>query len=293
MKSTKFIPDNRLKYMFYKVAASLNYCIEFLIPPKTLHYKDIPVIINNYNRVTTLKKLIEALEKRGYCNIYIIDNNSTYTPLLEYYDKECRYEVFRLDRNIGTLALWQSGIFKKFRNNFFVYTDSDVVPVEECPDDFMLFFLKTLKKHKLAAKVGFSLKIDDIPDHNLLKASILENEGGFFKYPVAEDNIYRAPIGATFALYRPRTRYRHANNHIEIYRTGYPYMARHLPWYQNSLSPDEEEKYYIEHSGLRTWYTKASKKFIEKGNSKQSETLLTSPEILSSLNGSGPLPEAL
>ncbi|HLP73288.1 MAG TPA: hypothetical protein VK155_10325 [Bacteroidales bacterium] len=262
MKNSKYVPENKLKYIFYRIAASLTYSVEFLFPPKKIHYKDIPVIINNFNRVTTLKKLIAALEKRGYYNIYIIDNNSTYPPLLDYYKNECRHEVFMIGRNIGTLALWQSGVFKRFRNNFFVYTDSDVVPIEDCPDDFMLVFLNILKKYRHAQKVGFSLRIDDIPECNLQKPSILEHEGQFYRYRIEKDNIYRAPIGATFALYRPRGRYRHANFHIQIFRTGYPYMAYHMPWYQDSLSPEPEERYYIEHCGPRAWYTNAAKKYL-------------------------------
>lgn len=264
MNDPQYVPEKKLKYAFYKIAASVTYGIELLFPPQKIHYKDIPIIINNFNRVTTLKMLIAALEKRGYNNIYIIDNNSTYEPLLEYYEKECRHKVFRLDKNFGTLALWQSGVFKKFRNNFFVYTDSDVVPIEDCPDDFLSFFLNILKKYRLAQKVGFSLKIDDIPDNNLQKPSILIHEGQFYKFRIEEDNIYRAPIGATFALYRPRGRYRHANFHIQIFRTGYPYMAYHMPWYQDSLSPEEEERYYIEHCGPRAWYTNAAKKLLKE-----------------------------
>ena len=36
---------------------------------------NIPIIINNYNRFTTLKKLVEDLQKRGYKKIIILDNN--------------------------------------------------------------------------------------------------------------------------------------------------------------------------------------------------------------------------
>lgn len=266
MKDQRFIPKKRLKFAYYKVRAMFSYAFEYLFPPEPIDHKKIPIIINNFNRVTTLKKLISSLESRGYHNIYIIDNNSTYPPLLDYY-KECSYKVFRLDQNIGTLALWKSGIFKQFRQNFFVYTDSDMMLIEQCPDDFMKFFLEKLKKYKLARKVGFSLKIDDIPEHNLLKPSILSHEGQFYNYYNEEDNLYRAPIGATFALYRPRAGYNHANNYIEIYRSGFPYMAYHLPWYQNSLAPEEEERYYIETAGPRTWYTKASRKYIEKSMS--------------------------
>lgn len=266
MEDRKFVPEKKLKYFYYKTRAVLSYTREILFPPKPVSYKDIPIIINNFNRVTTLKKLIASLECRGYNNIYIIDNNSTYPPLLEYY-KECPHRVFMLDTNIGTLALWKSGIIRQFRDNFFVYTDSDILPVEDCPDDFMQFFLSKLKKYKLASKVGFSLKIDDIPDHNLQKQSILLHESQFYRFYNSEENLYRAPIGATFALYRPRAGYNHANNYIEIYRSGFPYMAYHLPWYQDSLAPEEEERYYIETAGPRTWYTKASRKYIDKAKS--------------------------
>ena len=50
--------------------------------------KQIPIVINNFNRLGYLKRLIASLESRGYKNIHIIDNNSTYPPLLEYYEKQ-------------------------------------------------------------------------------------------------------------------------------------------------------------------------------------------------------------
>jgi glycosyltransferase involved in cell wall biosynthesis len=264
MKDQKFVPENRLKYFYYRLEASFLYVMELLFSSRRIHYKEIPIIINNFNRVTTLKKLIASLEARGYFNIYIIDNKSTYPPLLDYYDNECKYKVFRLNENIGTLALWKSEVYKKFKDNYFVYTDSDVMPIESCPDNFMEFFLKMMKKYKLAQKVGFSLKIDDLPDHYLPKPMVLRNEGQFFRFYNKEDNLYRAPIGATFALYRPRSRYRHANNYIEIYRAGHPYVAYHLPWYQDSMNMDPEERYYTETSGPRAMYTNESKKYISK-----------------------------
>ena len=54
---------------------------------KKINYKDIPIIINNYNRLEMLTKLIHSLESKGYHNLYIIDNQSTYPPLLEYYTR--------------------------------------------------------------------------------------------------------------------------------------------------------------------------------------------------------------
>ncbi len=241
----------------------LKYLWEYLLCPHRTDYREIPIVINNYNRLTSTTLLIESLEKRGYHNIIIIDNNSTYPPLLEYY-KRCPYRVIRLDRNIGSNALWNISLYREIRNDFFVYSDSDVVPVEECPDDFLLVFLSILKKHKLAQKVGFSLKIDDLPESNLMKQSIIAFEGHFFTDHRREGFLCRAPIATTFALYRPYGQRKHANNHIEMYRTDFPYMARHLPWYQDTLNPDPEERYYLENLGHSTWWTTRASNFNKK-----------------------------
>jgi len=265
-----FIPQNIPKFLYYWIVAILYYFIESLFPPEPVDYKEIPIIINNFNRLDMLKKLIESLEKRGYRNIYIIDNLSTYPPLLAWYETS-PYTVFRLKENIGMNALWISGIYKKFRKNFFVYTDSDVVPIEDCPADFLLFFRDTLKKHKLASKVGFSLKIDDIPDCYALKDSVIEWESHFSHDFRKGDLLFRAPIDTTFALYRPRGKRKHANNNIEMYRTDYPYIARHLPWYIDSNNPDEENRYYIEQSALNTYWTKKGKEILKEAGAKESD----------------------
>jgi len=256
----RFKPNNFLKFFYYRVVASFYYLLELMSPSQINDYKQIPIIINNFNRLDSLKKLIESLEKRGYTNVYIIDNLSTFPPLLEYY-KTCRYTVFRLDQNIGMTALWRSGIYRRFRNDFFVYTDSDVVPIEECPDDFLLFFLNTLKKYKLAQKVGFSLKIDDLPDCYAMKEDVIFWEKHFFDRK-RDDFLYWAPIDTTFALYRPYGKRKHANYNIEMYRTAFPYMARHLPWYIDSENPDEENQYYMKQTLIKTSWSKKGKEFL-------------------------------
>jgi len=262
----KFIPKKKLKFLYYRLNGMIIYLLEVLRPSRIKDYKKIPIIINNFNRLEMMVQLIESLEKRGYTNIFIIDNLSTYPPLLEYY-KTCKYTVFRLDRNIGMNALWGSGLIKKFRNDYFVYTDSDMVPVEECPDDFLLFFLDVLRKHKLAQKAGFSLKLDDLPDCYAMKETVLRVEKDYYRYQ-HEEMLYWAPIATTFALYRPRAKRIHGNYYIEMYRTASPYMARHLPWYMDSKNPDDENKYYLSQKLVATWYSKEYKKtFGESGES--------------------------
>jgi len=259
----KFKPKNPLKFFYYRILSSLNYLAELVSPSRIRNYRDIPIIINNFNRLDSMKQLIGSLEKRGYSNIFIIDNMSTYPPLLEYY-KDCKYTVFRLDKNIGMNALWGSGLIKKFRNDYFVYTDSDMVPVEECPDDFLDFFLETLKSHRLAQKVGFSLKIDDLPDCYAMKGDVIEAEKQYYRFRHGEF-LYWAPIATTFALYRPRAKRIHGNYYIEMYRTAFPYLARHLPWYMDSSNPDEENLYYINQKLVATWYSKKYKEdYLDK-----------------------------
>jgi len=256
----RFYYKNPFKFYFYRILSFYPYLLEFIRPSRIKDYKQIPIIINNFNRVESLKQLINGLEKRGYFNIYIIDNLSTYPPLIAYYDT-CPYKVFRLNRNIGMNALWLTDIYKKFKNDFFVYTDSDLVLLEECPDDFMLLFLDTLKEFRFASKVGFSLKIDDLPDHFHLKEEVINYEKQFY---MAEQNelLYWAPIDTTFALYRPWGKRRHAAYNIEMYRTAYPYMVRHTPWYIDSSNPDEENHNYIKSSKTATYWTKRSKKVV-------------------------------
>jgi len=202
--------------------------------------KKIPIIINNRNRLTYLLELIKWLEQNGYINIFIIDNDSTYPPLLEYYSKT-KYKIFKLNENIGHLALWKSGIISQFEQDYYVYTDSDIVPIAECPDDVLEFFMLLLRKYKGIEKVGFGLKIDDLPDHYTEKQKVITWEKKFWEKEVEKD-VFDAAIDTTFALYRPYTN--GAKWVQNAYRTGGKYVARHLPWYENSLAQTEEQMYY-------------------------------------------------
>lgn len=218
--------------------------------------KQIPIIINNYNRLAYLEQLIGSLTARGYNNIYIIDNNSTYPPLLEYY-RTTPYTVFRLNSNVGYLALWKTGIFKKFRKSYYVYTDSDMCIDEGCPHNFMQHFLELHKKYKMAQKVGFGLRIDDLPDCFKNKDKVIGHESRFWETQV-EKSVYKAEIDTTFALYKPFCGGK-ADRYQQTYRTGFPYVIRHLPWYVDSANPDPEELYYVNSVTQSTHWTKEAK----------------------------------
>lgn len=204
-------------------------------------YKTIPIIINNYNRLTFLKYLIKGLEGLGYFNIYIIDNASTYKPLLEYY-KECKYTVYKLSQNVGHLSLWKTGIYKLFKNQYFIYTDSDISLGDNCPENFVEILYDVMDKYN-ASKVGLALRIDDLPSYNNNKIDIINWESKFWIKEVEKD-VFEADIDTTFALYYPNLKW--GSSYIgKRYRISGNLLAKHNPWYNNTSFPTEEEKYYI------------------------------------------------
>lgn len=212
-----------------------------------MNYYKFPIIINNFNRLTTLSNLIDWLKKNDYSNIIILDNQSTYPPLLDYYNK-CDVQVIRLAENFGHLALWKSGIYQQYKWRYFVYTDSDVLPIDDCPKDFLLKFQKELLKNFKLKKVGFSIKIDDLPNHFIFKEKVVEYEKKYWNKPYHQIG-FQAPIDTTFALYKPFTNLRYGEVYTQkAIRMKPPYTIRHIPWYNPSEHLNEEELYYLNSS---------------------------------------------
>lgn len=223
---------------------------------KIKNAEDIPIIINNFNRLSFLQKLIASLENRNLKNIYILDNNSTYPPLLEYY-KTIPYEVIHLSKNVGHLAIWETPVYKRFYKDYYVYTDSDVEIIDECPLDFLQMFIEEMKSNIKVDKIGLGLKIDDLPNHFENKQKVIEWEKQYFEKSFNKF-FNKADVDTTFALYRPRLTHG-ANRYLIMFRSTFPYEIRHLPWYIDFKKLSDEEKYYIEHVKTATHWTIQSK----------------------------------
>jgi glycosyltransferase involved in cell wall biosynthesis len=228
---------DQIKFYFRSLRSSIE-----LLQYKKKYAKacfEIPIIINNKNQLSYLKRLINSLEKRGYKNIYIIDNASTYEPLLKFYE-ETPYKVFLLGQNVGFCALWDTDVFDHFKDQYYVYTDSDLEIVDECPDDFMVIMHYLLNKYSLG-KVGFSLLTDDLPDTFANRSEVQKWEARFQQNKV-ERLAFQAMVDTTFALYKPNI-FGDAGM-LLAFRTSFPYSARHLPWYENTKALTDEQKYY-------------------------------------------------
>ena len=209
-----------------------------------------PIFITCRDRLTSLDALVSWLEHAGYQRIVLVDNVSTYPPLIEYY-RHTRHEVVFLEQNLGQAAVWEAGLLDQCRvNGPFVVTDPDIVPCESCPHDAVAHFLAILKRYPEAEKVGFGLQIADLPDCYAQKSGVARWEAQFWTRPI-EPGVFRAPIDTTFAVY---TRGSGHSTDTGL-RTGWPYLARHEPWYANSADLTVEERYYRDHAraDITTW----------------------------------------
>lgn len=231
-REMRFRPDVRVRQSFRVNERNVDFAAQ---PLRT------PIIINNFNRLVYLQALVDSLRSMGYENLYVIDNASTYGPLHDYYETS-GLRVFYLTDNVGYLALWRTEVFKNFIQNHYVYTDPDVLPSEKCPHDFLALFYQVLRDIPRASKTGFGLRLDDLPNHNPLKSIVLEHEMPFWENPLNE-LLYAAPIDTTFALYRPKTK---GGWWLPAIRTGAPFVARHLPWYENPADPTAEQSFYLQ-----------------------------------------------
>lgn len=259
-----------MKRNLRKVVFAPKYLVSFIqnkyfnetIKEQEKDYKNIPILIISYNQLHYLKQLINFLLEKKYRNIVIIDNASTYKPLLQYFDKiEPMVKIHRLSKNWGHRVLWQNKkLFADYMQGYYAVTDADIVPNPECPEDFMLLFKKILDKHDEVKKVGFSLRLDDIPEHNPNKRKIIQWEQQFWE-DKNKKGYFIADIDTTFALYRPANMDFVQKNFYRGIRTAPPYVALHGGWYINPKNLTAEQQFY-----MKTANESSSWRIDEEGN---------------------------
>ena len=208
-------------------------------------YKQIPIVINNFNRLSTTRKLYKDLVKLGYNNIIILDNQSNYPPLLDWYrsmKEKTDITIEILKHNYGHKALWASGyieILKKYP--FIVYTDSDIELNANTPKNFIETLVR-LSKEFLFDKVGLAIKIDDLPK-NFMGDKIRQTESIYWikKLPHRQYELYQGMIDTTFALINPILPFNY-----QALRIAGDFTCKHMPWYNQWDNLSIEEQNMIE-----------------------------------------------
>lgn len=203
-------------------------------------------LITNFNRLVYTKYMVNWCLSRGLTPV-IVDNNSDYPPLLEYYELHpC--EIVKLDNNYGHDAIWKKGVLSQLNiTGRYIATDPDL-NLDNIPADFLKVLNAGLNKYLWYPKCGFSLEINDLPNTEEGKLISTHVEPRYWRRPL--DNLYfHAPIDTTFALYREGTT-EHFHSAI---RTNRPYTAKHLPWYHKGFSSlTEDEQYYLMHANIES-----------------------------------------
>ena len=218
---------------------------------KVLYVGAFAYIINNFNWLASTKAMCEWLSCiRGVVPI-IIDNNSSYEPLLDWYATDCDYELIRLTENSGHHAPWNQSCITwghthraRFGSNYYAVTDPDL-NFTGVPWDLFDQLQKGFHVLPQAIKIGIGLRIDDIPEHS--RERVHRCEGSYWTRPATAE-FWHAPVDTTLALYRASTNHSLAMDlGVPTLRTNAPYVARHLPWYWRKEELNDEQRYYFAH----------------------------------------------
>jgi hypothetical protein len=206
--------------------------------------KDTPILLNNFNRLSSTRSMYGFLKNRGFSNVIILDNHSTFPPLLSWYATLREEELIKFPTNYGSTCLFDSGYLEKVMDQeYIVYSDSDLELNPNMPEDFLEIMKSKLLTYN-ERKIGLALRIDDVP-LNCYKNCItgtIDHERQFWRDELEKD-LYRALVDTTFCLLRwPQY------HDLGALRIAGNFTARHLPWYQDYATLNEEEKYFVENS---------------------------------------------
>jgi len=230
----------------------------------------IQVFVISYNLVSPIPQLVNNIIRMGG-QVFIVDNASTYGPLLEWYETLAGrndIHVIKMSQNFGPHVVYNQLAF--FRETYqqitgktlpdeFVITDSDL-DLSGIPDDGLRILYKIREEDKKGQtqhiKIGFGLVLEDLPinKHTVRtrqwKPTLCRNPAVIADIPVYVDSL----IDTTLHLFMSQLPRKSIFG--PAIRTGKPYQARHLPWYWAENDVDEKVKYYL--SRINTSYVSHS-----------------------------------
>lgn len=221
----------------------------------------IPIIINNCNLLRWPKQMVEDLKSfDNVGDIIILDNNSSYEPLLEWY-KTNPCEIIYSKINHGQYGPWAENIPNNRGYKYYVVTDPDL-GLSETPKDCLNVLLEKLEKYKEFDRIGLSLsniinRVEGTPYYYWLDHISHQ----YWDLNKLEDGLLKGHlIDTTFALYDINR-----NKSGSSCATNFPYSARHLPWefynedMDNLDKVDYEYFYYLKNAN----YASSFKRFVD------------------------------
>lgn len=198
------------------------------------------------DRVSYARRCVAALLAVGL-EVVIVDHGTTCPEALVWLDELAPgFTIVRCGPGHHPRDLWNHAWFREMcGSERYVVTDPDVVPSEDCPTDWLQRLNSVLDEHPGCRKAGLGLRIDRIPAHYTRRDQVIEWERQFWQRPLA-DGVYEAAIDTTLALHAPL---RDLGSHsFAALRTGPPYVADHLAWYEDFANLPDDVRHYHDHA---------------------------------------------
>jgi FkbM family methyltransferase len=214
----------------------------------TLVKNQLTAIVMAYNQVTYVKDMVDQLAKYT-TDIIVVDNASTFPPLLSYYDRDFKYTLLRQKTNKGH-GVHTDEFVEKLTGDLYLLTDPDLKFNPNLPDNFIQTLVE-VSNYFGAYKTGFALCID--AEDLRTDIEFLTGQKTFWRerldYPLNRDlEIYRAGIDTTFCLVNRKRRV--SSNPCNDIRIAKDFTCIHRPWhtdYRDAFMPDEIE-YYLKNN---------------------------------------------
>ena len=213
----------------------------------------VPVFIVSFNRLACLQRLVAWLESAERAEPIIVDNGSTYPPLLDWLGAmRNTIRICRFEDNYGPYRIWDQRLFgphTSAEQPFYVVTDPDVLPIPECPKDAIPGLIDAWNDLR-RPKVGLSLRLETIPDTLPHAAEIRCWEASIQTQEVPRG---RPGVGTTPRCYGSLLDTTFQVNHRDVLppsygsegiRLAHPYQADHLGWQIDPQQLSDEDRHY-------------------------------------------------
>lgn len=234
---------------------------------------NLPLVIPVYNNLNYLKPFLESSLKKGFEQIFILDNKSTDQDLLQYFKTlPGSIKVVHLTDNFGPrYPLHSLTIQKKLPRKFFL-SDPDLSYNPNLPIKFKEEIINISEKYK-AGKVGFALDIFSEEIDSTLElmtesktVNLIEFEKQYWKNQIGETSdgspLFDAFIDTTFSLIN--LDFFNIENELTGIRIGGNYTATHLPWLKSSASNANQKSLFSSLSIKNSGFENQSAKIVEQ-----------------------------
>lgn len=221
-----------------------------------------PIYITNMNRLSSTRGMVEHLfNLNPNAKINIIDNASTYPPLLDWY-KKIKHDVniIRHNENRGCWSFFYSGYSRACNEDYYIYSDADLELNPNMPKEWQEILMDYHKQWN--RKASLVLRLDDVPEGELKDKIRVHQQICWGK--TEEENVWHGVTDMTFSFDSKQAGYRY-----ESVRIGGNFACRHIPWYLDFNNLPEEEKYYLEHLDGKypeALWSNINKKHLDENN---------------------------